>query len=81
MHALHLAVVSPGSTRLQHSQKRFRSMSYRTVDDVRGLGLFAGVELVKNNATKERFGWEARFIKRLNDELLARGLVTRMGRR
>ena len=52
--------------------------SHPTVGDVRGLGLFAGVELVANKSTKAKFAKDSAFIKRVNKELLERGLITRL---
>jgi adenosylmethionine-8-amino-7-oxononanoate aminotransferase len=52
--------------------------SHPTVGDVRGLGLFAGAELVANKTTKARFAKDSAFIKRVNKELLERGLITRL---
>ncbi len=48
------------------------------VGEVRGLGLLVGIELVANKATKERFPSEQNIGKRLRQELLARGLCTRV---
>ena len=52
--------------------------SHPTVGDVRGLGLYCAVELVKSKATKTNFGKESAFTKRLNDLLLERGMITRV---
>lgn len=49
-----------------------------SVGDVRGVGLFAAVELVKNKQAKAPFGREHPFSRRVHDELFARGLVTRV---
>jgi adenosylmethionine-8-amino-7-oxononanoate aminotransferase len=51
--------------------------SHPTIGDVRGLGLYAAAEMVTNKATKAKFAKDSGFGKRLNEELLARGLVTR----
>ena len=48
-----------------------------TVGDVRGLGLIAGVELVKDKETKEKFAESSDEIKFLNDGLRDRALLTR----
>ena len=52
--------------------------AHPTVGDVRGLGLFAGVELVADRKTKKKFAKDSGFIKRVNRELLDRGLITRL---
>jgi adenosylmethionine-8-amino-7-oxononanoate aminotransferase len=52
--------------------------SHPSVGDVRGVGLFTAVDLVKNKQTKESFGREHPFSRRVHDELFARGLVTRV---
>lgn len=52
--------------------------SHPTVGDVRGLGLFAALELVSDKSTRTNFGKSAAFTKRLNEELLSRGLITRV---
>ncbi len=52
--------------------------AHPTVGDVRGLGLFAGVELVADRTTKKKIAKDSGFIKRVNKELLERGLITRL---
>jgi adenosylmethionine-8-amino-7-oxononanoate aminotransferase len=49
-----------------------------TVGDVRGLGLLAGIELVKSKQTKESWGTEHPFIKSLALRTQERGLITRV---
>lgn len=48
-----------------------------TVGDVRGIGLLAAVELVKDRTSKEKFALESDEVKTLNKLLLDRGLLTR----
>ena len=52
--------------------------SHPTVGDVRGLGLYAALELVKDKSTRAKFGKDSAFARRVNDELLKRGLVSRV---
>ena len=47
--------------------------AHPTVGDVRGIGLLCGIELVKNKETKQKFGRDSAFIKRLGQLLLERG--------
>jgi putrescine---pyruvate transaminase len=48
------------------------------VGNVRGLGLMAAVEVVKDKATKQQFPPEAGLTQKLTDALLDRGLYTRV---
>jgi len=52
-----------------------RLLAHPTVGDVRGKGLMAGMEFVRNKQTKEPFPSEYQFGKRLFEEAFARGLV------
>ncbi|HKK28840.1 MAG TPA: aspartate aminotransferase family protein [Alphaproteobacteria bacterium] len=49
------------------------------IGDVRGLGLIAGVEVVKDRVTKEKFAESGPELKALNEGLRSRGLLTRAG--
>jgi adenosylmethionine-8-amino-7-oxononanoate aminotransferase len=51
--------------------------AHPSVGDVRGLGLFAAVELVKDKGTREKFAETADEVKFLGEELIRRGLLTR----
>ena len=48
-----------------------------TIGDVRGIGLLAAVELVKNRDSKEKFAMDSEEVKTLNTLLADRGLLTR----
>ena len=50
-------------------------LDHPTVGDVRGLGLMAGVEFVRDKRSKEPFPTEYLFGKRVFEEAFARGLV------
>jgi adenosylmethionine-8-amino-7-oxononanoate aminotransferase len=52
--------------------------SHPTVGDVRGLGLMCGIEVVRNKETKEKFGREHQFTKRVTDVVNEKGLLTRI---
>lgn len=49
------------------------------IGDVRGLGLIAGVEVVKDRATKAKFAENGPELKAMNQGLAKRGLITRAG--
>jgi adenosylmethionine-8-amino-7-oxononanoate aminotransferase len=55
-------------------------LEHPTVGDVRGLGLMAGVEFVRNKQSKEPFPPEYQFGKRVFEEAFARGLIVYPGR-
>ena len=52
--------------------------SHPTVGDVRGVGMLWAAELVKNRESKELFGKDHPFAKRLMDLMMERGLITRV---
>jgi adenosylmethionine-8-amino-7-oxononanoate aminotransferase len=52
--------------------------THPTVGDVRGLGLMCGMEIVKSKETKEKFGRDHGFLKRANEVLNEKGLLTRV---
>jgi adenosylmethionine-8-amino-7-oxononanoate aminotransferase len=54
-------------------------LDHPTVGDVRGKGLMAGVEFIRNKKTKEPFPVEYQFGKRIFEEAFARGLVVFAG--
>jgi adenosylmethionine-8-amino-7-oxononanoate aminotransferase len=59
-----------------HLQEGLKTLlAHPTVGDVRGKGLMAGVEFVRNKQTKQPFPVEYKFGKRLFEEAFARGLV------
>lgn len=52
--------------------------AHPSVGDVRGLGLYAAVDLVKSKETREKFDRGSAFTARLNELVMDRGLVTRI---
>ena len=62
--------------RLLHGLRTLESMD--GVGNVRGLGLMAAVEVVRDKATKQQFPPEAGLTQKLTDALLDRGLYTRV---
>ncbi len=51
--------------------------AHPTVGDVRGTGMVYAVDFVVNKQTKAKFGKDSAFTKRLQEETMRRGLVTR----
>ncbi len=59
--------------------ERLRPLSELThVGEVRGLGLLAGVELVEDRASKQRYAESAGIGRKVKEELLSLGLCTRV---
>ena len=52
--------------------------AHPTVGDVRGIGLYCAIDLVKNKETKEQFGKGNPFTAQLNQEVMGRGMITRI---
>jgi len=52
--------------------------NHPTVGDARGLGLLCAIELVKDKATKEKWGMGSPFTKRINELVTERGLLSRV---
>jgi adenosylmethionine-8-amino-7-oxononanoate aminotransferase len=59
-------------------QRLIELSDHPTVGDVRGLGLLAGIELVKSKHTKQKWGTHHAFIAGLADSLRTRGVLTRV---
>lgn len=49
-----------------------------TVGDVRGLGLYSALELVKDKSSKEKIERDSDYVKQLNQEIAERRLLTRV---
>lgn len=52
--------------------------SHPTAGQARGLGLMCGLEIVKNKETKEKWGKDAKFIKRVDELMNERGILSRV---
>jgi adenosylmethionine-8-amino-7-oxononanoate aminotransferase len=59
-------------------QRLSELLGHPTVGDIRGLGLLAGVELVKNKRTQEKWGMHHPFISQLSGSLRSKGVLTRV---
>jgi adenosylmethionine-8-amino-7-oxononanoate aminotransferase len=56
-----------------------RLLKHPIVGDVRGKGLFVGIEFVKDQASKQPFSSDKRMADRIGFEALKRGLITYPG--
>lgn len=52
--------------------------THPSVGQVRGLGLMCGIELVKNKETKESFAKDSKFVKRVDQLMNEKGMLTRV---
>ncbi|MCA9862640.1 MAG: aspartate aminotransferase family protein [Thermomicrobiales bacterium] len=52
--------------------------AHPSVGDVRGVGLYCALDLVKNKETKEQFSKGNPFTTQLNQEVMGRGMITRI---
>lgn len=52
--------------------------SHPTVGDARGIGLLTAIEFVKDKQSKEKWGRDSDFIKRMNGLVAERGLLSRV---
>lgn len=52
--------------------------AHRSVGDVRGRGLYAVLDLVSNKETRTPIAKDSAFVRRVNEEIAARGLLTRV---
>ncbi|HBY45630.1 MAG TPA: aspartate aminotransferase family protein, partial [Chloroflexi bacterium] len=72
-------LVQQSAEKGEYLKKQLQELSsHPSVGDVRGLGLMCGVEIVKNKETKEKFGREAQFTKRVSELVNEKGLLTRV---
>jgi adenosylmethionine-8-amino-7-oxononanoate aminotransferase len=59
------------------SQLEVRLGTHPNVGDIRGVGLFLGVEMVKDRETKETLPYDADLLSWMTDEMRAKGLIIR----
>jgi len=70
-------LVGQSAEKGEYLKSRLEEMrAHPTVGDVRGRGLYCGLDLVKNKETRESWG-KSNFTNRLGQLLLERGMVTR----
>jgi adenosylmethionine-8-amino-7-oxononanoate aminotransferase len=73
------ALVRQSAEKGRYLLKRLEELrAHPTVGDVRGLGLMAAIDLVKNKETREAWGKSASFTNRLGELAMEKGLVTRV---
>lgn len=72
-------LVQQSAEKGEYLKKQLEELRFHpTVGDVRGLGLMCGIEVVKNKETKEKFGRDHGFTKRVNELINEKGLLTRV---
>lgn len=72
-------LVAQSAEKGAYLKKRLEELrAHPTVGDVRGLGLMAAIDLVKNKETREGWGKGAAFSARLGELAMERGLITRV---
>ena len=69
-------LVARAATMGEHLQARLRGLAdLPAVGDVRGIGLMAAVEIVRDQASREPYPASARMAQRIQAEALARGAI------
>ena len=69
-------LVSSSAARGEHLLRRLESLyKHPIVGDVRGLGLFAGVELVRDRRSRQPFDPELKLAQRISNRAFANGLI------
>jgi adenosylmethionine-8-amino-7-oxononanoate aminotransferase len=64
----------------EHLHKRLEALyDHPTVGDIRGKGVFAGIEFVKDKATKEPFPADVAFYNRVVERCFEKGLLVYPG--